>query len=108
MTTLTLLDNGFIQIPQNILKLFSLKKGDTLEVNTSPKHLIIEPVNIESSDTANANSDFVLDEQTKALIEQSFGMFKVEAKSIKYDIDDLDMGELAKQFYDEKDLTWIH
>ncbi|MFW2177677.1 MULTISPECIES: hypothetical protein [unclassified Moraxella] len=78
MTTLTMLDNGFVQIPPSILQLFGLKKGDTLEINTSAKHLIIEPKQVEWSN----NKDFVLDEETKKLIEQSAGMIKVKAENM--------------------------
>lgn len=106
MTTLTVLDNGFIQLPPNILQFFGLKKGDTLEINTSPKHLIIEPKTAETKmdEQKTPSETFVLDDETKALIEKSFGMFKVDSKKIRHDIDDLGMSEIATQFYDEKDL----
>lgn len=84
MTTLTVLDNGFIQLPQNILQLFGLKKGDTLEINTSPKHLIIEPKTdkLEIDKLKTQDKEFVLDDETKALIERSFGMFKVKNENM--------------------------
>lgn len=79
MTTLTVLDNGFIQLPPNILQFFGLKKGDTLEINTSPKHLIIEP---QASEPKTQAKEFILDDETKALIENSFGMLKVKRETM--------------------------
>lgn len=96
MTTLTILDNGFVQLPPSILQLFGLKKGDTLEVNTSPKHLIIEPKDV----LPKKNEDFALDEETKSLIQRTGGMIKVDIDNYT---DDFDTAILAHHFYDEKD-----
>ena len=99
MTTLTVLDEGFVQLPPSILQLLGLKKGDTFEIKTDDKRAVIEPKKHMTKD-----ENFVLDDETKALIAKSAGMFKVDSKRIKHDIDDLDTASLAHHFYDEQDL----